>query len=617
MSKSALPPLDLPARVSYRTSRPTQEFLELLAFDVDEALIWLGDRRMMMIEVPFFAELRRNVIDALGPHQANRVFARIGFESAVRDAKLMLERFPAARNDMNLARLSPHRFQGFTNLVVLSMTRAEDGRILHGEYQWEHSVEADAHVAAYGRATAPTCWMEIGYGTGYRYVLGEQIVLFREVGCRAMGNRVCTITGRAAAPGDDLDEVLKNLEFLKPLVEQEIARTSGASAPASAPRSAPREPLVVSDAPSAEPSAEPSGAGGIDGASPALKVAKQLLQSVSSTDATVLISGESGVGKELFAKHLHLLSRRADKPLVAVNCAAIPETLIEAELFGVERGAFTGATESRAGRFERAQGGTLFFDEIGSLNAAAQVKLLRAIQEREIERVGGTKPIKLDVRIVAANNVPLRELVARNEFREDLFYRLNVFPIHVPPLRERREDIPDLMRHYLQWYNRVHGRAIKSFTFEATKALLHYHYPGNIRELQNLIERAVILTEGDAIDVYNLFAYGETLMVPSWTFDASGTLRADDRKNAVSRRVAEFGDELLELSETNETLSWPDLEDQLFTAITSKVLAEARGNVSSAARRLGMQRHQLEYRLKRSTASAPEPAADGTPAAGG
>src|SRR5262249_45040474 len=156
-----------------------------------------------------------------------------------------------------------------------------------------------------------------------------------------------------------------------------------------------------------------------------------------------------GVGKELFAKHLHKLSKRADKPLVAVNCAAIPETLIEAELFGVDRGAFTGATESRAGRFERAQGGTLFLDEIGSLNPAAQVKLLRAIQEREIERIGGTKSVKLDVRIVAANNVPLRELVERNEFREDLFYRLNVFPIHVPPLRERREDIPDLMRHYL------------------------------------------------------------------------------------------------------------------------------------------------------------------------
>jgi two-component system response regulator HydG len=587
---------DLPSRAY---PRPTKEFLELLAFDVDQALIWLGDRRMMMIDVPFFAELRRSAIDAVGLDSANRLFARMGFDAAVRDAKLMLDRFPEEGNSMKLSLLSPHRFQGFTNLKVITLEQDDHGDILKGEYQWEHSAEADAHVAAYGRANMPTCWMEIGYGTGYRYTLTGQILLFREVGCRAMGNRVCTITGRAPSSNDDLDDSLRNLEFLRPLVEKQLGN------PPSTPRGPIRDKLLVSETPQGEHPATDE----IVGTSPALKIARQLLASVAATGATVLISGESGVGKELFAKHLHKLSRRAASPFVAVNCAAIPETLIEAELFGVEKGAFTGATETRAGRFERAQGGTLFLDEIGSLNLAAQVKLLRAIQEREIERIGGSKTIKLDVRIVAANNVSLRDLVERNDFREDLFYRLNVFPIHVPPLRERREDIPDLIRHYLRWYNHVHGRTIKSFSFEATKALLHYRYPGNIRELQNLIERAVILTEGDAIEVHNLFAYGETLTLPSWTFDVGGTLRTDESTSALNRHVTDFGAELLRLSETAETFSWPELEEQLFAALSRRVLEDARGNVSSAARRLGMQRHQLEYRLKQS-GSVPRNASD-------
>jgi DNA-binding NtrC family response regulator len=570
-------------------SQPTQEFLELLAFDFDEALIWLGDRRMMMIDVTFFGELRRQLIDAAGIEQANRMFARIGYESGLRDSKLLLDRWPEARTEgVNATLVSPHRFQGFTKLTVVSRITDDANRLVSGEWQWEHSAEADAHVGAYGRAMVPTCWMEIGYATGYSYGLYGIISLFREVGCRAMGNRLCTVVGRTPEPSDDIRPHLVNLEFLEPLI---IEQMRGSRAPRPAPAPA-RANTVIKAGEEAAPD-------GIVGRSPALTIAKRLLQSVAATDATVLISGESGVGKELFTRHLHGLSKRAAKPLVAVNCAAIPDTLVEAELFGVERGAFTGATESRAGRFERAQGGTLFLDEIGSLHPAAQVKLLRAIQEREIERIGGTKPIKLDVRIVAANNVPLRELVAKNEFREDLFYRLNVFPIHVPPLRERREDIPDLMKHYLGWYNRIHGRSIASFTFEATKALLSYSYPGNIRELQNLIERAVILTEGDSIDVYNLFAYGESLTSPSWSFDASGALSTDDQQNAVSRRVAEFGDEMLRLCQTNESISWPALEEQLFASISRKILADSRGNVSSAARRLGMQRHQLEYRLKR------------------
>jgi two-component system, NtrC family, response regulator HydG len=207
-----------------------------------------------------------------------------------------------------------------------------------------------------------------------------------------------------------------------------------------------------------------------------------MLERVAPTTAAVLFTGESGTGKELFANNLHTLSPRANKPFVAINCAAIPETLIEAELFGVERGAYTGATNSRAGRFERASGGTLFLDEIGALSLVAQGKLLRAIQEGEIERVGGSNAKSVDVRIVAATNVDLRADVKARRFREDLFFRLNVFPIDLPPLRERRDDIPLLMEHLLALYSSRHKRRFTGFTRRAVEALLNYDYAGNVRD---------------------------------------------------------------------------------------------------------------------------------------
>jgi two-component system, NtrC family, response regulator HydG len=200
------------------------------------------------------------------------------------------------------------------------------------------------------------------------------------------------------------------------------------------------------------------------GVSSAFKAACHMLTRVAPTKASVLFTGESGVGKEMFASTLHRISPRAAKPFVAVNCAAIPDALVESELFGVERGAFTGASVSRAGRFERADGGTLFLDEIGTLSLVAQGKLLRALQEGEVERVGGTRTIKVDVRVVAATNVDLRDAVKAGRFREDLFYRLNVYPIHLPPLRERREDIPLLMSHFLHLYGRTHGRKLAGYT---------------------------------------------------------------------------------------------------------------------------------------------------------
>lgn len=247
-----------------------------------------------------------------------------------------------------------------------------------------------------------------------------------------------------------------------------------------------------------------------------------LIDSVASTDATVLIRGESGVGKELVADAIHYNSLRKNKPFIKVNCAALPESLIESELFGHEKGAFTGASNLRIGRFEAANGGTIFLDELGDIPASTQVKLLRVIQEREIERIGSTKPIHVDVRILCATNRNLEELIANNEFREDLYYRINVFPIYIPALRERINDIPVLANFFIDKFNKKHRKNIKRITTIAIDTLMVYHWPGNIRELENCIERACILSNDQVIRTNNL---PPTLQTATSTKTAqSGTL---------------------------------------------------------------------------------------------
>lgn len=235
-----------------------------------------------------------------------------------------------------------------------------------------------------------------------------------------------------------------------------------------------------------------------------------LIESVAETDATVLIRGESGVGKELVADAIHYNSLRKNKPFIKVNCAALPESLIESELFGHEKGSFTGASGTRIGRFEAANGGTIFLDEFGDIPASTQVKLLRVLQEREIERIGSTTPIKVDVRILCATNRNLEDLIAKDQFREDLYYRINVFPIYIPALRERINDIPILADFFIEKFNKRHGKDIKRITTSAIDTLMVYHWPGNIRELENCIERASILSTDQVIRTSNLPASLQT-----------------------------------------------------------------------------------------------------------
>jgi DNA-binding NtrC family response regulator len=240
------------------------------------------------------------------------------------------------------------------------------------------------------------------------------------------------------------------------------------------------------------------------GKSRAMQDVFSLIEQVANSRSTVMVYGKSGTGKELAAKAIHYNSPRATKAFVAVNCAAIPSELLESELFGHEKGSFTGAIATKVGKFELATGGTLFLDEVGSMRLDLQAKILRALQEREVERVGGTRTIKIDVRVIAATNRELKKAVDEGTFREDLYYRLNVVPITLPPLRQRRDDIPLLVEHFIAKYNREFNRKVKGFSAGATAALYQYNWPGNVRELENVIERAVALAQSETISLREL-----------------------------------------------------------------------------------------------------------------
>ncbi len=303
----------------------------------------------------------------------------------------------------------------------------------------------------------------------------------------------------------------------------------------------------------------------IIGSSTAMQEVFDLIAQVSKSEATVLIRGESGTGKELIAHSIHYNSMRSDKPFIKVNCAALPETIIESELFGHEKGAFTSAVAARKGRFELANGGTIFLDEIGDLSPTTQVKLLRVLQEKEFERVGGTETIKTNVRVVAATNRDLELLMEQNKFREDLYYRLNVFPVHVPPLRDRKSDIMQLADYFTEKYSRKNGKEIKRISTPAIQLLTSYHWPGNVRELENCIERAVLLSYDDVI-------HGNLLPPSLQSAESTGT-------------------------EIDNTLQ--QALDNLEKELIMDALKSAKGNLTKAANILGISERIIGLRKRK------------------
>jgi nitrogen regulation protein NR(I) len=317
------------------------------------------------------------------------------------------------------------------------------------------------------------------------------------------------------------------------------------------------------------------------GQSQPMKAVYDVIAKVADSPSTVLISGESGTGKELVARALHRGSSRRDKPLIKVNCAAIPKDLVESELFGYEKGAFTGAVGSKPGRFELADGGTLFLDEIGEVPVEMQVKLLRAIQESEFERVGGIKTIRVDVRLIAATNRELKALIGEGRFREDLYYRLAVVPISLPPLRERREDIPLLVQHFIEKYDARLGKKVERLEDEAMQVLLAYHWPGNIRELENLMERSVLFADGPVILASSLPDSLQERGPGAPPIAALGPLGAMAAPSGASMK------EIVRQAQA-------ELERELI----GRALEETGGNVTRAAKRLQISRKSLQIKMK-------------------
>ncbi|GAU07953.1 sigma-54 interaction domain-containing protein [Desulfoplanes formicivorans] len=328
---------------------------------------------------------------------------------------------------------------------------------------------------------------------------------------------------------------------------------------------------------------------GIIGQSPALQEVFAILGKVAPTDSTVLVSGESGTGKELMVRALHRNSKRTGAPFVPVNCGAIPGELLESELFGHEKGAFTHAIRTRAGRFELADGGTVFLDEIGEMDLSLQVKILRVLQEREFERVGGTKTYKANVRIIAATNRDLEQEVAKGNFREDLFYRLNVIPIHLPPLRERQEDIPLLAHYFLQKFCKHQNRCLMRLAEETQNILLSYSWPGNVRELENFMERLSILCDGDVITPMDL---------PDKILKETGTKVSPPPKVQTRPMVQGFRfPAVRDMQEQGVGLK--DFFDIMETHLLKEALYMADGVKNQAAEILGIKRTTLIEKLKK------------------
>ena len=549
-----------------------QDLAKRLRFAPQQGRIWLDDQRMMLMHISNLGSLRQELIESLGKERARGLVTRIGYQAGARDAAMTRKvRANLSTYDDFLAGPQLVSLEGIVHCEAVGLHIDVERGEYFGDFYLVDCAEAEAHVATYGIGNEGVCWMLVGYACGYTSAFMGRPILWREVECRSMGHPKCRVVGKPVEEWEDADDDLRFLQigdFVKWTTNDE--------------KTAPVTSRVAARLSSAE-----TNSFGMVGISAGFNTVCHMVKKVAPTEATVIFLGESGVGKEIFANNLHQLSTRSKGPFVAVNCAAIPEHLMESELFGVEKGGFTGATASRPGRFERADGGTLFLDEIGTLSFTAQGKLLRAIQQGEIERVGDARMRKVDVRLIAATNVNLREEVKAGTFREDLFFRLNVFPIKVPPLRERRDDIPLMMNWFLQRFIRKHNKPITGFRERAVDALINYEWPGNVRELENMIERAVILAEeGGALDLGHLFTTGEEMDTTSFTLNRSGGIALADEK---------MPDQYASLPVPT---TMPGLEETE-SAILRAAITETNGNLSKAARLLGITGPKLAYRLRK------------------
>ena len=481
------------------------KMLELLKADEESGVIRFKHRRMLIFDADAMGLLRKELVETLGLERARRILTRFGYACGYRDALTSKELFDW-QNDADWLAAGPrlHTLQGIVQARQLRLQMDKGGGFLEGETEWLHSYEAEQHLKHIGQSDSPVCWTLTGYASGHSTaVFGSEVCCF-EKECVGKGDARCLVEGRAVtAQSDQVPALL--LEYHRPynfdaefqhLLKELEERGKELAAQEERARALESHVLYLQEVIKEEYNFEE-----MVGVSPAFKKVVQDVEKVAWSDSTVLIYGETGTGKELIAHAIHARSSLNKRPFITVNCAALPTGLVESELFGHERGAFTGAMQRKLGRFQLADGGTIFLDEVGELSLETQTKFLRVLQQGEFDRLGGTQAIKVDVRVLAATNQPLEQLVAEGKFRPDLFYRLNVFPIVLPPLRERGEDIVRLTNYFTQKFRSRLKKNISSIDSASLEQLQNYNWPGNVRELEHVIERAVLLAEGETLFV--------------------------------------------------------------------------------------------------------------------
>ncbi len=551
----------------------SKDLISQIHFAYQDGKIWLDEQRMLLIHSAVMGSLRQELIASLGYERARGFLMRFGYQSGIKDAEFAHKIRPEITTDEAfLVGPQMHGIKGMVRVEPVALEFDIKKGKFYGEFSWFDSYESEVHINEFGMSKDPICWTLLGYASGFTsYYMGRKI-MYKEVQCTGCGDSHCHIIGKPAEEWEDQEELERCL-LPDPIIEELFALRYEMSTL--------REHLDVH-----RPANDAQIFNSV-GQSKAFREVCHLIERASSSTVTVLLQGETGVGKEVVARGLHQTSTRSEQPFIAVNCACIPPDLIEAELFGVRKGAFTGATQSREGKFERADGGTIFLDEVVELSPRAQATLLRVLQEGEMERVGDNQVRKIDVRVVAATNENLAEAVEKGKFRADLFYRLNVFPVNIPPLRERTEDIPLLIEHFLEKYHSMYNKKTLGVSDKALQSLIQYKWPGNIRELENMIERGIILTDNNrTIDMKSFFP---SLAEPTHPLNiASNTGELCEGHKSSDDDI--FIDQLLD---SNFDLN------HFEQALLSRAMEKSKGNITHAAHLLGITRPQMAYRIKK------------------
>ncbi len=540
------------------------DLTQLLKIHPEIGRLQFSDNFVSLLHVSALARLREEITEKIGQRKSAGLFFELGYESGQRDAETCKKLYkPGSLSKAYNLGHQARTVRGILSTEIITQEIDEHAPLFYEERSFSGNFEVDSLRESQGLSRKPTCWMQVGYMSGFSSAVFGFDVLYKEVECQGSGHENCRIVGQLFSKwnADEIEEELSIIDskhYGRPIPSELNPLKYRRSERGKIPHF-----------------------NGIIGRSQKIQECFDKIEQVSSTDTSVLLLGETGVGKERFAKTIHNLSSRRENPFIAVNCSAIPDELVESELFGVTKGAYTDARESRPGRFERADSGTLFLDEIGDLSWEAQTKLLLPIQERVIERLGGSASIPIDVRLIAATSIDLHEAVRNNKFRPDLLYRINVFPISIPPLRNRKDDIPILTDYYVSHFCEKYKKKLDGISKKAIDALSKHSFQGNVRELENLIERAIIVAEeGDILDVGHLFLPQSRVV--------------GNTAGSESEEAKKLFDKLIDVIKDSST-KYSEIQKMYL----EETVAKHEGNISRASRKLGMTRVKLDYRLKK------------------